>query len=494
MAHPLNFLDRVFGQREVATGADRQLRMVFVACADDNLIFVGQAKRRAELVVEGDVGDVGQTDADAVVDQPPAIVAPARVVDQQGAVGLVAAGGIGDDDVVGFAVGADAVLQCRRCGRHGIVGQSLVVDNHGDADDDGHGDGDEERHHAKAETAAQNDGCHDEHRNGISDFLVHCFGKVICYEKGENYQPRLSREDLRHRPAYPCLRGCQSEDVGNRGRHVVLHHGIGHLEASADAFAVDDEGREHLVERLSAVSLTGAAVVGGEHNDGVVHHAGIADGLNDAGDTFVEHGLKGIVVGGVPALVVPLFVKSAEIEEEECGLLRLDVVDGTLCVFVGVAAVLATVNAVAAVIGVHDVVDGQRVEDIPDAVPVELRCGLGRGALLLENGEDGREDAVAVGHRRRNLRPLAVPFRVAVALGARSHEVRGPVDGRCRREHGAFLQCPAAVFHQKILHGGHIGIGDALRGPAVDADHDDVLGSGLNLTFGLNRRGHQGEQ
>lgn len=127
------------------------------------------------------------------------------------------------------------------------------------------------------------------------------------------------------------------------------------------------------------------------------------------------------------------------------------------------------------------VVDGHRIYNMLDAIPLGYATGDDIGTGLTKNGENGGKLSMLVELDGRNLRRVGVPSGVAMQFRTGSIEHRCPVDSRIGRQHRALLRCVAPLLHEQTDIRNVVSLGQAVATPAIDADDEDVFCLGFRL-------------
>lgn len=204
--------------------------------------------------------------------------------------------------------------------------------------------------------------------------------------------------------------------------------------AGLDSVTEDDVGRFHMVESGFPVTFSGPAVVGGEVDDGIVHHAEFFELIEDLAESFVGLGHRGLIFRGSPADRVTDMVDFAEVDERE-GRFRFELFEGDLEDFV-------------ACFDVNVVVDAGFIVEISDSVPVVDAGGAGVGNLILNDAEDIGEQSVFVAIDRLDIGLFTAPSAEPVHFRRDADEHRLPVERARGGEDGPHMERPrAGVAH-----------------------------------------------
>lgn len=116
----------------------------------------------------------------------------------------------------------------------------------------------------------------------VALFVLHKLRNNFRHLQIFGYKSYFLFEHLLHRAPYPHLRLFQTEDIGDGGSNVVLHHAFVKFTALLHIFTGNDERGLHLIHGFAAMTFFDTSVVGSDDEDGFLQHAGVLNGLNDA--------------------------------------------------------------------------------------------------------------------------------------------------------------------------------------------------------------------
>ena len=137
------------------------------------------------------------------------------------------------------------------------------------------------------------------------------------------------------------------------------------------------------------------------------------------------------------------------------------------------------------------VVDGHRINDMLNAIPLRNATRDDIRASLTQNGENCGKLTMFVQLNRGNLRCMGVPRCIAMQFRTGTIEHRCPVNARIGRQNGAFLCRIAPLLHEHADVGNVVCLGQAIAAPAINSDDEDMLCLRLGLLRLCLERGYK---
>ena len=265
--------------------------------------------------------------------------------------------------------------------------------------------------------------------------------------------PLLGKQSL-GQMGHPVRMGGDPQSVEDNGREILdLHILQGDV---VDGLALDGREDPLLLVGIGAVAAAVAAVVGGDHEEGILGHAGLLAGLVDAlGIAVADIDLIQMVLGAV-AVSVACAVHRVKLDEQEGGLLSLHVLADAVAEGLIVTRLLGDVDAV---------LDDTVVDGVPVGVGAQNRVGHG----VADHAEDG---GMLFGSAGLGGGGNLIVVQAVDAAG-HAHEHGAPALGRVRRDRSEAHIGAGTLSHNAADHGSSGVTVEVTR--AVNANENHVL-------------------